>query len=138
MRKAPAAAGALLCLANDLEVHAAAARHGRVRMLLLWQLGDHGLCGDQEAGHGGRVLQRAAYDLGRVDDALGDEIAILTCLSVVAEGVLAVLEDLAHHYRAVFARILHYLASRPLQRLSDDLDADLLILVLALEAFERL
>ncbi|SEG79287.1 hypothetical protein SAMN04488115_11455 [Bosea lathyri] len=37
---------------------------------------DHRLGGDQQAGHRSRILDRRAHDLGRVDDASLDEIAI--------------------------------------------------------------
>jgi hypothetical protein len=38
-------------------------------------LGSSATGGDEEAGHGGCILQRAAHDFGGVDDALGDEVA---------------------------------------------------------------
>ena len=61
----------------------------RLAGVLLRQLGDHRLRRDQQAGDGGRILQCAAHDLGRVDHALGDEIAVRARLGVVAKGVLA-------------------------------------------------
>src|SRR5262249_53881463 len=73
-----------------LEVHPAA-RHGRRRFLLLRKLGDHRLGGDEEARHRRGVLDRGAYDLGRVDDALRHQIDVLAGLRVEAEAVLILL-----------------------------------------------
>ena len=73
----------------DLVVHAAhATAHWRLGVagVLLRQLGDHRLRRDQEAGDRRRILQSATHDLGRIDHALGDEIAVLERLSVVAIG----------------------------------------------------
>src|SRR6266508_3719163 len=97
--------------------------------LLLRQLGDHGLGGDEQARDRGRTLQRRAHDLGRVDDALGDEIAVLARLGVIAVGVAVLLQDLADHDRAVLAGIDGDLACRPGNRLAHDLDAGLLVVV---------
>src|SRR5947209_12171261 len=107
-------------------------RHRRHRRFLLRLLGDHGLGRDQEAGDGGGVLKRGAHDLGRVDDAELEEIAVLVLLRVVAEAVVVLLEDLANHDRAVDAGVLDDLAGRPLDRLADDLDAGLLVVVFML------
>ena len=67
-----------------------------------------------------------------------DEIAVVAGLGVVAEAVLGVLQDLADDHRAVLAGVLHDLARRRLQRLAHDVDADLLVVVVGLEALERL
>ena len=50
--------------------------------------------------------------LGRVDDALGDQIAVFARLRVEAVGLLILLEDLADDHRAVFAGIDRDLAGR--------------------------
>src|SRR5665647_3259382 len=90
----------------DLEVHpshsaahAAAARHAAAGTLLLRDLGDHRLGGDQQPGNRCRALDRRTHDLGRVDDALADEIAVLAGLRVEAPVVLVLLEDLADNDR---------------------------------------
>jgi hypothetical protein len=71
-------------------VHAAAARGmRRSRILLLRQLGDHALGREQQPGDRGRVLQRRAGDLGRVDDAGLDEVLVLVGRDVVAVVALA-------------------------------------------------
>src|SRR6516225_8681599 len=119
-------------------VHAAARRHCRRRALLLRYLGDHRLGGDQEAGDRGRVLERAAHHLGGVDDALGDEVAVLAGLGVEAVVVLVLVEDLADHDRAVFAGVEGDLARRPGQRLADDVDAGLLVAVGGAQLLQRL
>ena len=47
-------------------------------------VGDDGLGGEEERGDGGRVLQRRAGDLGRVDDAGGDHVDVVTGRGVEA------------------------------------------------------
>ncbi len=62
---------------RDLVVHAAhtAAHAARSRsFLLLGELGDHALGGEEQTGDRGGVLQRGARDLRRVDDAGLDEV----------------------------------------------------------------
>jgi hypothetical protein len=46
------------------------------RRLVLRTLGDQSLGGEHEAGDAGRVLQRVAHDLGRVDHALREQGAV--------------------------------------------------------------
>ena len=92
--------------------HAAARWHGGAGRRLLRQLSDHGFGGDQERGDGRRVLDRNANHLGRVDDALGDQVAVLAGLAVEAERVLILLQDLADDDGAVLARIDGDLAGR--------------------------
>src|SRR5262249_14068310 len=123
------------------EVHAAAhsaaaRRHGGG--LLLRHFGDHRLSGDEQTGHGGRVLQRGAHDLGRVDDPLRHEVTVLAALRIEAESVLILLQDLADDHGAVFARVDDDLARRPRERLAHDLDPGLLIVVVGPNLLERL
>ncbi len=51
---------------------------------LLGALGDERFGGEDQAGDGGRVLQGGTGDLGRVHDALGDQVAELAGRGVVA------------------------------------------------------
>src|SRR5262245_34135589 len=78
----------LLC-ADRSEVHAAARRHGRHRFLLLRQLCDHRFRGDQKARDGCRILDRGTHNLGRVDDALGYQVAVFARLRIEAVRVLS-------------------------------------------------
>jgi hypothetical protein len=96
---------------------------------LLRLLGHHGLGRDQEARDRRGILQGRAYDLGRIDDTLADEIAVSSVLRVVAPVVRPVLDDLADDDRAVLAGILSDLPRRCLQRAADDVDTGLLVLV---------
>ena len=80
----------------------------------------------------GCALQSVTHDLGRVDDALACEITILSGLSVVAEAVGRVFEDLASDHRTVFACVGCDQAGRPGQSLADDIDTNFLVLVLKL------
>src|SRR3569623_2778134 len=120
-----------------LEIHAAAGRHGRHGVLLLRQFGNHRLGGDQQARDRRRVLDRRAHDLGRVDDALGHHVPVLAALRVEAVRILILLDDLADDDRAILTRVERDLTRRSLDRLADDLDADLLIVVLGANALER-
>src|SRR5262249_25152779 len=122
------------------EVHSAAhsaatRRHGGG--LLLRHFGDHRLGGDEQAGHGGRGLQRGAHDLGRGADPLRHPVAVLAALRIEAEGVLILLQDLADDHGAVFARVDHDLARRRRERLAHDLDPGLLIVVVGPNLLER-
>src|SRR6185312_4448956 len=81
---------------------------------------------------------RRANHLGRVDDALGDEVDVLAGLAVEAVGVLVLLQDLADDDGAVLARVDRDLASGRGERLAHDLDAGLLIVVLGADALELL
>src|ERR1700751_1247135 len=132
-------AGPLLLSAEllDLEVHtthAAARRHCGAGGWLLRQLGDHGLGGDQERRNRSCVLDSHTHDLGRVDDALGDQVAVLAGLRVEAVGVLVLFQDLADDDRAILAGIDRDLAGWPGQRLAHDLDAGLLVVVFGADA----
>ena len=54
--------------------HAAAAMHVAAAVFLPGGLGDAGFGGDEQRAHRRGVTQRRAHDLGRVDDALIDDL----------------------------------------------------------------
>src|SRR5882762_5514600 len=119
--------------------HAATRRHAATAAgVLLRQFGHHGFGGDQQSRNRGCVLDRRPHDLGRVDDALGDQVDVFARLRVEAVGVLILLEDLADDDRAVLARVDRDLARRVRQRLAHDLDAGLLVVVLGAQPLELL
>src|ERR1700736_3867229 len=137
----------LLCSERlDLEVHTTHAAHAAARRhaataaagVLLRQFGYHGFGSDQESCDRSRVLDRHTNNLGRVDDALGDQVAVFAGLGVEAVGILILLEDLADDHRAVLARVDRDLAGRIGQRLAHDIDAGLLVVVLGADALEVL
>src|SRR6266849_7824967 len=139
------AAGPFLLLSSerlDLEVHtthaAAARRRHAAAGVLLRHFGHHGFGGDQQRRDRGRVLDRHTHDFGRVDDALGDQVDVFARLRVDAIGVLIFLEDLADDDGAVLARVDRDLAGWIRQRLTDDLDAGLLVVVLGAKPLEVL
>src|SRR5208337_231281 len=103
------------------------ARHGCA--LLLRNLGDHRLGGNEQARDGGRVLQRGPHDLGRVDDALRYQVAVLAGLGVEAKGISVLVQNLADDNRAIVTGVDRDLARRPGERLLDDLNAGSLIVV---------
>src|SRR5690242_10529891 len=87
-------------------------------LFLLRLLGDQRLGREHEARDRGRVLERRADDLGRVDDARLQEILVLELRSVEAVAALAV-ADLRHDDRAVDAGVARDLAQRLLERAAD-------------------
>src|SRR5438552_9630538 len=116
--------------------HAATARRHAAGCVLLRHFGHHGFGGDQESRDGSCVLDRHTHDLGRVDDALGDEVAVFAGLGVEAVSVLVLLQDLADDDGAVFTSVDRDLARRIGQRLAHDLDAGLLVVVLGAQTLE--
>src|SRR5258706_15816578 len=120
----------------DLEVHtthtahAAATRRHAAAGVLLRYFRYQGFGGDQQRGNRSRVLDRHANHLGRVDDALGDQVAVFAGLRVEAVRILILLKDLTDDHRAVFASIDRDLTGRIGQRLAHDLDTGLLVVVL--------
>ena len=85
---------------------------GATACVLLRHFSHHGFRGDQQSRNRGRVLDRHANDRGRVDDALGDEVAVLAGLGIEAVGVLILLKDLADDDGAVLASVDRDLARR--------------------------
>src|ERR1700737_95939 len=132
----------VIAWANGSEIHAAhaaaARRHTAAAGVLLRQLGHHGFGGDQQRRNRSCVLDRRAHHLGRVDDALGDQVDVFAVLRVEPVGVLVLFEDLADDDGAVLARVDRDLARRHGERLADDLDAGLLVVVRGLDALELL
>ena len=106
--------------------------------VLLRQFGHHGFGGDQQRRNRSRVLDRHTNHLGRVDDALGDQVDVFAGLRVEAVGILILFEDLADDHRAVLACVDRDLAGRTGQRLAHDLDAGLLVVVLGAQPLEVL
>src|SRR6267143_575520 len=127
---------------KDLEVHtthaATARRHAASAGALLRNFGHHGFGGDQQRRYRGRVLDRHTNHLGRIDDALRDQVDVFAGLRVEAIGVLILLEDLADDDGTVLARVDRDLAGWIRQRLTDDLDAGLLVVVLGAKPLEVL
>src|ERR1700680_2499129 len=135
----------LLCSERlDLEVHTThaahppARRHAASTCVPLRNFGHHGFGGDQESCDRGRVLDRHTNNLGRVDDALGDQVPVFAGLGVEAVGILILLEDLADDHRAVLTRVDRDLAGWIGQRLAHDIDAGLLVVVLGAKPLEVL
>src|SRR5882762_8233991 len=131
-------------LRQKLHVHATHAAHVghavavAAALLLFHQLRDHRVGGEHQAGYGRGVLQRGASDLGRVDHAHLHQIAELLGLRVEAE-VTLVLEHLVEHHRRLGTGVVDDDAQRLFERFHHDLDAGLLVVVVALElAFQHL
>src|SRR6185437_10648972 len=138
-------AGLLLLSLSELHseihtAHAAGLWHAASAgtSVLLRHLGHHGFGGNQERRDRSRVLDRHTHDLGRIDDAFGDEVAIFAGLTVEAVAVLILLQDLADDDGAVLASVDRDLAGRIGQCLAHDLDACLLVVVLGAQPLEML
>ena len=98
-----------------------------IRRCFLLALSHHAFGGQKESRDGGRVLQRAAHDLGRVDDAGLHQVFEFFGRRIETEGTLAV-ADLVDDDGAFPAGVGRDPACRILDRLLDDPDADLLFL----------
>jgi hypothetical protein len=77
------------------------------------------------------ILQRGAHDLGRIDNAFIDQIDIFLAPGVEAEGYRFLVKQLADDDRCFHTGVLDDLAQRRLDRLLDDRDARILVLVVA-------
>src|SRR6266852_3975455 len=110
-------------------LHHSARRHSRhaAGLFLLRLLGNHALCREQQTSHRSGVLQRAAHDLGRVDDTGLHQVFELLSRGVEAEGALVVL-DLVDDDVAFPSGVARDPAGWFLDRLADYADADLLVL----------
>ena len=89
-------------------------------------LGDQTFGGQDQAGDRRRVLQRGAHDLGRIDDALRDEVAVLAGRRVVAVA-FAKRFDRVHDDAALLPGIFGDLAERLFDRAPHDVEADQLV-----------
>src|SRR5689334_3369093 len=139
----PRRSGVFLLLCNsrgELHIHVAHAAHAatghRGRLVVLRQLGHHGVGGEDERRDGSGVLQRVARDLGRVQHAHRHHVAVLARLGVVAEVALA-LDHLGDDHARLVTRVAGDLAQRLLDRAQHDLDARGLVLVVGLDLGDR-
>src|ERR1700730_10563304 len=129
-------------LSRSLVIHAAhtahtAWRHARCT-LGLRPIGDHGLGGDQQPGDRGGILQRDPHDLGRIDNPGRHHVFVFARLRVIAEIRLVFVGQPPDDDRAFDPGILRDLPHRRLDRLADDVDADLLVVVGGVEAGQDL
>src|SRR5690606_943364 len=118
--------------------HTAHVRHSRGGGFVFRQLGDRRFGGDQQTGDRGRILQRGAHDLSRVDHTGLDEVFIDVGRSVEAHRLILAVDQLAGNDRTVEPGVLGDLANRSLDRTANDVDAAGLVVILASEAVERL
>ena len=95
--------------------------------VLVGDLGDDRLGGEDVLGDRGRVLQRGARDHRGVDDAGADQVDVLAGRRVEADAGLASLTHLVDDDRALEAGVLRDLAERLLERAQDDPRAGLLV-----------
>ena len=94
--------------------------------LLLGQVRDHAVGRQQEPRDGGRVLERRARDLRRIDDARLQEVGVLAGADVVAVRARRLL-DVGDDERRFLAGVADELAEGSLDRTRDDGRADGLV-----------
>src|SRR4051794_10251057 len=110
----------------DSEVHVPAARGAGRGWVLLGLVGHDGLGGEEQCGDRRGVLQRRAGDLGRVDDARGQQVDVLAGRGVEAVTRFEV-AHLLHHDATLEAGVHGDLAQRGVERELDDLRAGCLV-----------
>src|SRR4051812_43033873 len=106
-------------------------------LFFLRRFRDHDFRREQQAGDRGCVLQRETRDLGRVEDALFQHVAVLAGARVVAVGALARLDGVQDD-RGIFARVLDDLAQRLFDGAGQDANADRLVFVRTFQLLEGL
>ena len=108
-------------------------RHGRRRRFLLRLLGDHRFGRDQQAGDGRGVLERGSHDLGRVDDAGLEQVAIFARLRVVAERIVLLPSSLPTTIEPSTPAFSTICRAGCCDRPADDVDAGPLVVVVELD-----
>src|SRR5262252_1559567 len=103
-----------------LVVHVWRARR-RGRSLLLGQLGDQRLGRQDHAGHTGGILQRAARDLRRIDDALLDEVNVVLGHDVEAPVGALLAAQVLDHNAALEPGVADQLTDRLFERAPQDI-----------------
>src|SRR5215212_7387893 len=91
--------------------------------LLLRLYGDHGFGHDQQASHGGGILECHADYLDRINHSELEHVAILPALSVEAPVRVILVGQFANHDRAVRAGVDGDLPGRRMNGAADDVDA---------------
>mmetsp|Transcript_95080 Transcript_95080/g.268669 ORF Transcript_95080/g.268669 Transcript_95080/m.268669 type:complete len:292 (+) Transcript_95080:189-1064(+) len=105
---------------------------GRLRKLLR----DDALRGRHQRGDRGRIGERRAHDLRRVDDALLDHIDVLASLRIEAQMPILLAKQRLHDDGALFAGVLRNLDARLAQGGPDSINADLLVQAIQLQILQ--
>src|SRR5690349_19297601 len=106
-------------------------------LIVLRRFRDHDFRREQQTRHRSRILQRPARDLGGVEYAFFQHVAVFARARIVAIRTLAGLDGVEDDGR-VFTGVLDDLAQRLLDRTSQDADANRLVFVRTFELLERL
>src|SRR5256714_13629169 len=120
---------ALLSLVHAAHAACAWGAAGRSLLLFFLDFSNEGFGGEHQARDGGCVLQCQAGDLGRVDDALLDHVAVLAGVRVEAKVVVLGLADFADDYRAFMSGVVSDLAGRLFESALHDADAHGFVIV---------
>ena len=97
-----------------------------VAFLLLGNVGDHAVGREEETRDGGGVLESAARNLSRINDAALEEVGVLARTDVVAVRSGRLL-DVGDHESSLLAGVVHKLAQGSLDRAGDDARTDSLV-----------
>src|SRR3954466_5109775 len=106
-------------------------------LFVLRRFRDHDFRREQQTRDRRRVLQRETRDLGRIEDALFQHVAVLAGARVGAIGALARLDGVQDN-RGIFTGILDDLTQRLFDRARQDANADRLVFVRTFELLEGL
>src|SRR5712672_2208436 len=106
-----------------------AAASRRTLLFVFLEFSNEGFGGEHQARDGSCVLQRQASDLGWIDDAHLDHVAIVASVRVVAEVFVLGLADLADHDGAFCSGVLRNLASRLFESSLHDADANRFVIM---------
>ncbi len=115
---------------NGLVIHPAHTPPGGMAggFILLRKVGDQDIGGQDHRGDGSGVLERAAHDLDRVNDASLDHVGVFVGENVEADILVLLFRGVAadgvNDDRAILAGVGSQFADRGFERLPDDVDAD--------------
>src|SRR5260370_4517356 len=98
-------------------------------LFVFLEFSDERFGGEHQARDGGCVLQRQASDLGRVDDAHLDHVAIVAGVRVEAVVFILRLADLADYHSAFVTSVQRDLASRLFESALHDANADSFVIM---------
>src|SRR5271165_6732588 len=131
-----------MSLSWSLIIHTAHTAHATWRharcTLGFRPVGHHCLGGDQQPRNRSGILQCHPHDLGRIDDPGRHHVLVVARLRVIAEVRLVLVGQLADDDRALDTGILRDLPDWRLNRLADDVNPDLLVVVRGVESGENL
>src|SRR5207245_4241674 len=108
-------------------IHVFGAHAAAFLFLILGQLGHQGVACQQQGRDTAGIFKSAADDLGRVDNALLDHVAVAILAGVVAIGLVIVFQDLVGDDFAILAGVADNLDDGGFAGTDDDVIASLFV-----------